>query len=286
MKLRVQALRDKAPPTIEQIKNEITTTTTTPTQSITSVTFTSTPELGYTHTNSFDFTLEALPLSPLPHQVMASASQRPLQPQSSITVTIGGDSNKKQVLAGSPPFSTDTLMSDAGHQPEPEPAYPSTYNLADVVPDLSAFVSDMLGRNAGSSVASFPFSSELLIQLALAKKLENIHATILSIKAKADHAQQVPSSALNMASAATSASQTYAQMAATAPRNRPRVKAALLPRPPNPKPHTPPPLQLLLLPQVPPAPEARSLLYWQLLPPRWHPLHQPTLQRNADFSPP
>ena len=77
-------------------------------------------------------------------------------------------------------------MSDAGRQPEPEPAHPPTYNLADVVPDLLAFVLDVLGRNAGSAVASFPSSSELL---ALAKKLENIHATILSVKAKADHAQ-------------------------------------------------------------------------------------------------
>ena len=62
---------------------------------IASVTFTSTPELGYTHTNSFDFTLKALPLSPLPHQVMASASQTPLRPQYSVTVTVGDDSNKK-----------------------------------------------------------------------------------------------------------------------------------------------------------------------------------------------
>ena len=128
---------------------------------IASVTFTSTPELGYTHTNSFDFTLEALPLPPLPHHVMASASQTPLRPQSSITITVGGDSNKKRVLTGSPPLFTDTPMSDAeanGHQPEPEPTHPPTYNLADVVPDLSAFVSDVLGRNAGSAVASFPSS--------------------------------------------------------------------------------------------------------------------------------
>ena len=99
---------------------------------------------------------------------MASASQTPLRPQSFVAVTVGGDSNKKRVLIGSLPLFTDTPMSDAeadGHQPEPEP----TYNLADVVPDLSAFVSDVLGRNAGSAVASFPSSSELLIQLALAK---------------------------------------------------------------------------------------------------------------------
>ena len=122
---------------------------------------------------------------------MASASQTPLRPQSSVTVTAGGDSNEKRVLTGSPPLFTDTPMSDAeanGHQPEPEPTHPPTCNLADVVPDLSAFVSDVLGRNAGSAVVYFP-SSELLIQLALAKKLENIHATILSIEAKADHAQ-------------------------------------------------------------------------------------------------
>ena len=166
-------------------------------------------------------------------------------------------------------------MSDAeanGHQPEPEPTHPPTYNLADVVPDLSAFVSDVLGRNAasGSAVASFP-SSELLIQLALAKKLENIHATILSIKAKADHAQQVASSALNMASAAASASQTYAQMAATAPPKSPPSQGrptARVPKPKAPSPPGVPALQPLLLPhrahQIPPASEARSQL--QLLP--------------------
>ena len=87
---------------------------------------------------------------------MASASQTPLRPQSSVTVTVGDDSNKKRVLTGSPSLSNYTPMSDAGRQPVPEPAHPPTYNLADVVPDLSAFVSDVLGRNAGSAVLLFP----------------------------------------------------------------------------------------------------------------------------------
>ena len=78
-----------------------------------------------------------------------------------------------------------------GRQHEPEPACPSApCSLADGVPDLSAFVPDVLGRNAGSAVASLPSSPGLLIQLALAKRLEDIHTTILSTKTKTDHAQQ------------------------------------------------------------------------------------------------
>ena len=80
----------------------------------------------FCNTNSFDFTLGALPLPPLPHHVMTSASQTPLRPQPFVAVTVGGDSNKKRALTGSPPLFTDTPMSDAeanGHQPEPEPAH-------------------------------------------------------------------------------------------------------------------------------------------------------------------
>ena len=54
----------------------------------------------------------------------------------------------------------------------------------------------------------------LLIYLAIAKKLEDLQTTITNANAKADHAQQVATSALNTASAA--ASRTYAQTAAIA----------------------------------------------------------------------
>ena len=113
---------------------------------------------------------------------MASASQTPLRPQSPTTITVGGDTNKKRVLEGSisPPPSTDTQMDDAaanGHQPVPEPAAhpPPTpapaYNPDNAVSDLSIFVSDLLGRDAGSMVASIDPSSraDLLIQLAITK---------------------------------------------------------------------------------------------------------------------
>ena len=87
----------------------------------------------------------------------------------------------------------------------------TAFNPADVVSDLSSFVSSVLGCNAGSAISTFsPDPTRTLIQLALAKKFQDIHATILSVKAKANHAQQVASSALNMASAAVSASRTYA----------------------------------------------------------------------------
>ena len=174
---------------------------------------------------------------------MASACQAPLRPQSPVTVTVGGDSNKKRVLEGSiaPPPSTDTQMDDGaseanGHQPEPAIGTPApAYNPADVVSDLSAFVSNMLGHNAGSrftsSTTSFsPSDLEspmLLIYLAIAKKLEDLQTTTTNANAKADHAQQVATSALNTASAAANASRTYAQMTAT-------------PSPPKPPPPTKP----------------------------------------------
>ena len=71
--------------------------------------------------------LRLLCSSSLRRYVMASASLTPLRAQSSIaiTATIGGESNRK-----APP--------------------------ADVVSDLSPFVSDVLGHNASSSVASPP----------------------------------------------------------------------------------------------------------------------------------
>ena len=196
---------------------------------------------------------------------MALASQTLLRPQSPVTVSVGGDTNKKRVLEGSiaPPPSTDTQMDNAaanGHQPVPEPAARSpptpapAYNPDDVVSDLSTFVTDLLGHSAGSKVAalSSPESRtpELLIQLAITKKLEEIHSAILNARAKADHAQQVATSALNVASAAASASRSYAQMAATPPKSKPPTPPSIakptasatangpaLPRtPPTPKP--------------------------------------------------
>ena len=51
-------------------------------------------------------------------------------------------------------------MSDVeanGRLPGLEPARPSTpYHLVDVVPDISNFVWDVLGRKSGSTVASLP----------------------------------------------------------------------------------------------------------------------------------
>ena len=88
------------------------------------------------------------------------------------------------------------------------------FNPDNVIPDLISFVSRTLSCDSNSVSPSGSYVDPLLLQLALAKKLEDIHATILSVKAKADHAQQVASSALNMASAA--ASRTYAQTAAAA----------------------------------------------------------------------
>ena len=88
----------------------------------------------------------------------------------------------------------------------------SAYNPIDVVPDLTAFVSGLLGPAAGSIVASIESPTpDLLIHLALVRKLELIHATVLSVKAKADHAHQVAISALNVASTAANTSRTYAR---------------------------------------------------------------------------
>ena len=129
-------------------------------------------------------------------------------------------------------------MHDAagGRQPEPELARPPASNYAnnpiDVVPCLTAFLSGLLSPAAGSTVASIESPTpDLLIHLALFIKLKLIYATVLSIKAKADHAQQVATSALNVASAANT--QTYAQATAallkpppTPPTSKPRAPAA------------------------------------------------------------
>ena len=187
-----------------------------------------TPNSGYTRTNSFVPPrlphVRSSPSPPIPPIAMASACQAPLRPQSPVTVPAGDEANKKQVLEGSPRPPPDVPMCDAtsiAHQLSSEaPAIPATLNPEDVVSDLSSFVSSVLGCAAGSAIDTLaPDSTQtpaLLIQLAFAKKLQDIHTTILSVKAKADHAQQVASTALNMASAAASASRTYAQMAAAA----------------------------------------------------------------------
>ena len=184
--------------------------------------------------------------SPSPHKTpiaVASACQAPPRPQSSVKVPVGGDASKKRTLSGPLRPPPDVQMNDAeaeaiAHQLAPDctPAF----NPADVVSDLSSFVSSVLGCTAGSTISTLSPdpTPELLIQLALAKKLQDIHATILSVKAKADHAQQVASSALNMASAAVNASRTYAQTAATAappkppPSQNPRPKGQLPPTAP------------------------------------------------------
>lgn len=102
--------------------------------------------------------VRAHPLPWLQHARNFSAPN-PLSRLLSVAIPI-----KKRVLEGSivPPPTTDTQMMDYaeadGHQPEPTarpPTSPPTYNPADVVSDLSAFVSDMLGHNAGSTVV-FP----------------------------------------------------------------------------------------------------------------------------------
>src|SRR6266699_833090 len=92
---------------------------------------------------------------------MASACQAPLRPQSPVTITVGGDTNKKRVLEGSiaPPPSTDTQMGDAeanAHQAELEPASEisaPTFNPADAFSDMASFVSSMLGRTASSALS-------------------------------------------------------------------------------------------------------------------------------------
>ena len=71
------------------------------------------------------------------------------------------------------------------------PACTPAFNPADAVYDLSPFVSSVLGCSAGSAISTLS-PDPTLIQLALAKKLQDIHATILSVKAKADHARKLP----------------------------------------------------------------------------------------------
>ena len=209
---------------------------------------------------------------------MASACQAPPRPQSSVTVPVGGDASKKRALSGPLRPPPDVHMNDAeaeaiAHQLAPDctPAF----NPDNMIPGLISFVSGTLGCASNSVSPSGSYLDPLLVQLALAKKLEDIHATILSVKAKADHAQQVASSVLNMASAAASASRTYAQTAAAAVPLKPPPSQT-----PDPlaKPHQP----LLLLPPPPPVPEGRSLL--QLLPPP--PRSRPARRPSADSSPP
>lgn len=88
-------------------------------------------------------------------------------------------------------------------QPEPELAHPpapsSSYNPADAIPRPPAPAPGLLGPAAGTTVAAIEsLKPDLLIHLAFARKLELIQASILSVKARADHAQLVASSALNM----------------------------------------------------------------------------------------
>ena len=79
--------------------------------------------------------------------------------------------------------------------------------------------------------------------------LEDIYTSILSVEAKAD--QRVASSALNMASAATSASWTYAQTAAALPEPPPSQSrlAAQAPKPTKAK--APPPPRMPWLSSLP-----------------------------------
>ena len=57
--------------------------------------------------------IPAISLSKLPSHVMALA-RTPLRLQPLVTITVGGDTNKKRALEGSiaPPPSTDTQMDD------------------------------------------------------------------------------------------------------------------------------------------------------------------------------
>ena len=171
---------------------------------------------------------------------MASACQALPRPQSSVTVPGDGDATKKRALSGPLRPPPDVHMNDAEaeastRQPAPE-ASASTFNPANSVSDLKSFITSVLGPTALSSIPRGFAPESYLIQLALARKLEDIHATILNVKATADHAQQVASSAqqaessaLNMASAATaaaaSASRTYAQTAAATPKLPPSPAA-------------------------------------------------------------
>ena len=107
---------------------------------------------------------------------------------------------------------TDTQMGDAeanGHRSEPAARPPSpapAYNPAGVVSDLSAFVSLRHARTQSWLHGRLEF----LIHLAIAQKLEGLQTTVLGAQARADHTQQVATSALKMASAAASASHTNA----------------------------------------------------------------------------
>ena len=149
----------------------------------------------------------------------------------------------------------------------PPPSTPPTWSLT-CNPSLS-----MLGCTALSAIPSGIAPNPRLIQLALAKPLEGIQATILSVKAKDDHAQQISSSALKMvpaaaAAAAASATRTYTPTAAVTLKPPPSPTAQI----PRTKASAPPPLPPLL----PPAPEAISPLQ---LPPlcllRHPPPHRP-----------
>ena len=177
------------------------------------------PKLGYTHTNFFvPSRLHPVRSSPSANCHGFGVPGTP-PPQPSVTVPVGGDASKKRALSGPLRPPPDVHMNDAeaeaiAHQLAPDctPAF----NPDNVIPDLISFVSRTLSCASNSVSPSGSYVDPLLVQSALAKKLEDIHATILSVKAKADHAQQVASSALNIASAAASASRTYAQTAAAA----------------------------------------------------------------------
>ena len=144
------------------------------------------------------------------------ACQAPPRPLSSVTVPVGGDANKKGALS-----HPDVHMNDAEAEAmltslhlklRPPPSTPPTWPLT-CNPSLS-----MLGCTALSATPSGIAPNPRLIQLALAKPLEGIQATILSVKAKDDHAQQISPSALKMvpaaAAAAASATRTYTPTAA------------------------------------------------------------------------
>ena len=115
------------------------------------------------------------------------------------------------------------------HQLAPETFAPA-FNPANVVSGLNPFVSSVLGSTAvpaSSNPTSFAPDS-LTIQLALAKRLEDIHAAILSVKAKTDHAQQIASSALSVASAAAATPPEHMPKQLPLPRSRCRGTAAEL----------------------------------------------------------
>ena len=224
---------------------------------------------------------------------MASACQAPPRPQSSVTVPAGCDASKKGALPGPHRPPPDVDMNDAEaeastRQPAPEASTP-TFKPSNTLSEMSCFITSMLGPAALSKTHPGFVPEPLLVQLALVRKLEGIHATILSVKATADHAQQVASAALNMASAATSAAtRSYAQTAAAPPpkahptRNRPAAQplAAQDPKPTGTrtKAHLP-----LLLPL--PAPEAKNLLPVLRTPrPKARPPRQPIHRPSADSS--